>query len=202
MRDVRRLGLTLATAWLAATPALADPQTSATPSDAPVAQPTAATAEADDTDAQIAAWTNGPGQAKGQQLQNDAPSPPRQVHGEAGVAFGNHGYREGYVYADVPIGRNSDLGIGVDDAQFKTPYGRNVNNKSLSLSLSLNTGAGRAGPGSCRAATMPMDGRYLEPLWVAQAHGEALARDQADCEAAQGAANAPLQANPPVRAAE
>ena len=197
MRTMERFGLVvMAAAAFVTTPVLADPQ----PSDTPVAQPSAAAAQTDNTDAQIAAWTNGPGQG---QPQADGPAPPRQIHGEAGVGFGSRGYREGYVYADIPIGQNSDLGVGVDDTQFKTPRGRNVNSKSLALSLTINTG-GERGPGGCRAATMPMDSRYLEPMWVAQAHGEALARDQADCEAAQtsAAANTPPPAATPARAAE
>jgi hypothetical protein len=197
------LSVMLSTVLLATTPALAVAQAPAAPapaqptSDAPVSQPQAAATQDDTIDAQIAAWTNSP-QGGQPPAQADGTTPPRQIHGEAGLSFGNHGYREGYVYADIPIGQNSDLGVGVDDGQFKARNGRTVENKSLFLSLSIGTGDKR-GPGGCRAAPMAMDGRYLEPMWIAQAHGEALARDQADCEAARANdANAPGP-NPNVR---
>jgi hypothetical protein len=180
-----------------------DPSLSAPANTAPavagvVAQPQSAAAQDDAIDAQIAAWSNGssqtgpgqggpgqggPGQGAPTQLglgQADDAAPPRQIHGEAGAAFGNHGYRSGYVTADIPIGQTSDLGVGVSDSQYQFRHGGAVNNKSLFISLSLGTGSAAATAG-CRSQTIPTDGRYLEPMWEAQAHGEALARDQQGC---------------------
>ena len=153
-----------------------------------VAQPQSAAAQDDAIDAQIAAWSNGPAQGPGGQGapaqigpgQDDGVAPPRQIHGQAGVAFGNHGYRSGYVTADIPIGQTSDLGVGVSDSQYQFRHGGTANNKSLFISLSLGTGNNAATAG-CRSQTIPTDGRYLEPMWEAQAHGEALARDQQGC---------------------
>jgi hypothetical protein len=183
----------LSIAGAAAAQTAPDPSMSAPASTAPsvagvVAQPQSAAAQDDAIDAQIAAWSNGPsqsgaGQGAPAQLglgQPDDATQPRQIHGQAGVAFGNHGYRSGYVTADIPIGQTSDLGVGVSDSQYQFRHGGTVNNKSLFISLSLGTGSS-AGSAGCRSQTIPTDGRYLEPMWEAQAHGEALARDQQGC---------------------
>ncbi len=146
-----------------------------------IGQPQAAAAQSDSIDQQIAAWTQGPaaagdGSAKGDQGQ----APPRQIHGEAGVSFGSSGYRAGYIATDIPIGKDSDLGIAVGKSQIKPKHFGTITDKSLAISLTLG-GGGQGVPINCGSPTVAMDGRYLEPVWVSRMHGEALARDQAEC---------------------
>ena len=151
--------------------------------DTAISQPQAATAQSDAVDAQIAAWTQTPDADK-----NDASKAgiveivPRQIHGEAGVAFGSNGYRAGYITTDIPLGRNSDLGIAVSESQIKPKHFGTINDKSLAISLNIGGGAGQGVPINCGSPTVAMDGRYLEPLWVSHRNGEALARDQMGCE--------------------
>jgi hypothetical protein len=162
---------------------------------AAIAQPQAATAQGDSTDAQIAAWTQTPDGAAdgGADKAGIVEIQPRQIHGEAGVSIGSNGYRSGYITTDIPIGRDSDLGIAVGESQFKPKHFGQQTSKTLAISL--NIGAGDlGGTVNCRSPTIPMDGRYLEPLWVSHMRGEALARDQLGCEGAPGPA--PAQARP------
>jgi hypothetical protein len=163
-----------------------------------IAQPQAATAQGDSTDAQIAAWTQTPDgeAADGANKAGIVEIQPRQIHGEAGVAIGSSGYRSGYITTDIPIGRDSDLGIAVGEEQIKPKHFGTQTNKTLAISL--NIGAGDlGGTVNCRSPTIAMDGRYLEPLWVSHMHGEALARDQVGCEGAPGPGPASAQASPP-----
>jgi hypothetical protein len=153
-----------------------------------VAQPQAASTQNDSIDAQIAAWTKAPGVADDSAASaNPGPSAPRQIHGEAGVAFGSNGYRAGYIATDIPLGKDSDLGIAVGESQIKPKHFGTLTNKSLAISLTI--GNGGFGPSiNCGSPTAPMDGRYLEPVWVSRMHGEALARDQAECAGPVGVA--------------
>ena len=156
-------------------------QTGDAPSSAAIGQPQAAAAQNDSIDQQIAAWTQGPASGNGGAPQGDqGPAPPRQIHGEAGVAFGSSGYRAGYITTDIPIGKDSDLGISVGESQIKPKHFGEITNKSLAISLRIG-GGDLGGPINCASPTMAMDGRYLEPVWEARMHGEALARDQASC---------------------
>ena len=150
-----------------------------------IAQPQAATAQGDATDAQIAAWTQTPDGAVDANKAGIVEIQPRQIHGEAGVSIGSSGYRAGYITTDIPIGRDSDLGIAVGEEQIKPKHFGTQTNKTLAISL--NIGAGDlGGTVNCRSPTIAMDGRYLEPLWVSRMHGEALARDQLGCDGAPG----------------
>jgi hypothetical protein len=168
------------------------------PSDASavIAQPQAASAANDSVDQQIAAWTQSPN-GDGSNAPAGGPAPPRQIHGEAGVAFGSSGYRSGYISTDIPIGKDSDLGIAVGDTEFKPKHFGKVSEKSLAISLRIG-GGDLGAPINCGSPTMAMDGRYLEPVWLARQRGEALARDQASCA---GPAVDPM-AGPPQGARE
>ena len=159
-------------------PQAASPQTQAqaqadsAPSSGAIGQPQAAAAQDDSIDQQIAAWTQGPASGDGGPPQGDqGPAPPRQIHGEAGVAFGSSGYRAGYITTDIPIGKDSDLGIAVGESQIKPKHFGEITNKSLAISLTIG-GGGQGGPINCGSPTVAMDGRYLEPVWVARMHGE------------------------------
>jgi hypothetical protein len=146
-----------------------------------VAQPQAAAAQSDSIDSQIAAWTQAPPQS-GDGSANPANAGPRQIHGEAGLAFGSSGYRAGYITTDIPIGKDSDLGIAVGESEFKPKHFGTIKNQSLAISLRI--GGGNDAPlASCGGETIRTDERYLEPLWVARQRGAALARDQQDCAA-------------------
>jgi hypothetical protein len=179
---------------------------SAAPTDSgAIAQPQAATAQGDAVDAQIAAWTQTPDGAAdgGANKAGIVEIQPRQIHGEAGVAIGSNGYRSGYITTDIPIGKDSDLGIAVGESQIKPKHFGKQTDKTLAISL--NIGAGDlGGTVNCSSPTIAMDGRYLEPLWVSHMRGEALARDQLGCDGAQGPGPAGAQppASPPFRSAE
>ena len=166
------VGLSAGSVWAQAAPA----------PDAPVSQPQAATAQSDAVDAQIAAWTQTPDAADSDPSKAGIVEiVPRQIHGEAGVAFGSNGYRSGYITTDIPLGKNSDLGITVGESQIKPKHFGTVTDKSLAISL--NIGGGNFGPSvNCGSPTAAMDGRYLEPAWISRRNGEALARDQIGCE--------------------
>jgi hypothetical protein len=142
-----------------------------------VAQPSAATAQSDSIDSQIAAWTQAP---PGDAAAAGGVAPPRQIHGEAGVSVGSSGYRSGYVSADIPIGKDSDLGIAVGESEFKPKHFGTIKDQSLAISLRIGNG-GNSPPPACAGETLPVDGRYLEPLWVAHERGAQLARDQQNC---------------------
>jgi hypothetical protein len=169
-----------------------------------IAQPQAAAEQSDSIDAQIAAWTNAPAVADDGSAKPDAgPPPPRQIHGEAGVAVGSNGYRAGYISTDIPLGRDSDLGIAVGESEIKPKHFGTIKDKSLAISLSI--GGGDLGPSiNCGSPTVAMDGRYLEPVWVSRMHGEALARDQMGCGGGPYAApyGAPASGRPPAPATE
>jgi hypothetical protein len=149
----------------------------------PSAAPQANAAAQDDLDAQIAAWTKAPDPAAAAAGGGDQPAPPRQIHGEAGVSVGSSGYRAGYITTDIPIGKDSDLGLAVGESEIKPKHFGTITNKSLAVSLNIGAGDLGGGVKRCSGATAPTDGRYLEPVWVSRMHGEALARDQADCAA-------------------
>ena len=152
-----------------------------------IAQPQTTTAQSDQVDAQIAAWTKTPdaAAADGVNKAGIVEIQPRQIHGEAGVSFGSNGYRAGYIATDIPIGKDSDLGIAVGESQFKPKHYGTQTNKFLAISL--NIGGGDLGGGvNCRSPTIAMDGRYLEPMWVSHMRGEALARDQMACDGPPG----------------
>ena len=161
--------------------AVAQPAPTQASSDASgvIAQPQAASAANDAVDQQIAAWTQSPA-ADGSGAQAQGQAPPRQIHGEAGVAFGSSGYRSGYISTDIPIGKNSDLGIAVGETEFKPKHFGKITDKSLAISLRIGGDNGSA-PINCGSPTMAMDGRYLEPVWLARQRGDAFARDQASC---------------------
>jgi hypothetical protein len=165
-----------------------------------IAQPQAATAQGDATDAQIAAWTQTPdgAAADGANKAGIVEIQPRQIHGEAGVSIGSSGYRSGYITTDIPIGRDSDLGIAVGEEQIKPKHFGTQTNKTLAISLNIGSGD-LGGTVNCRSPTIAMDGRYLEPLWVSHMRGEALARDQVGCDGAPGPAPASAQTSNPSR---
>lgn len=156
--------------------------TPADPSASVIAQPQAASAQSDNIDQQIAVWTQDPAAANAAAAQTSGQTPPRQIHGEAGVAFGSSGYRSAYIATDIPIGQNSDLGVAVGETDFKPKHYGEIRNRSLAISLNIG-GSSNGAPVNCGSPTVAMDGRYLEPLWVARSRGEALARDQAACGA-------------------
>ena len=170
-----------------------------------IAQPQATTAQSDSTDAQIAAWTQTPdaAAADGANKAGIVEIQPRQIHGEAGVSIGSNGYRSGYIATDIPIGKDSDLGIAVGESQIKPKHFGTQTDKSLAISLNIGSGD-LGGTVNCRSPTVAMDGRYLEPVWVSHMRGEALARDQMGCEGAPGPAPADVKAPNPasVRPAE
>jgi hypothetical protein len=138
----------------------------------------AAVAQTDTTDAQIAAWTAAPPPSPTDAPAKGEAAAPRQIHGEAGAAIGSDGYRSGYVTTDIPIGANSDLGLGVSESQIKLKHGPTLTNQSLALSLSL--GKQTAPPSDC-GRSLRVNNQNVEPLWVSHLRGAPLAPGEDAC---------------------
>jgi hypothetical protein len=147
---------------------------------APVIAPTAAAAaQADTTDAQIAAWTAAPPPSPTDALVKGDAAGPRQIHGEAGVSIGSSGYRSGYVAADIPIGTDSSLGVAVSESQLKLKHGPTLKNQSLAVSLRLG---GEGGPSPDCGRSLRVNNQNVEPLWVSNLRGAPLAPGVGACD--------------------
>jgi hypothetical protein len=103
--------------------------------------------------------------------------PERQIHGQVGVAVGTGGYRSAYVQSDIPVGRNGNLSIFVQQTQGGRGHGYGYGNgygygydggygygahsgQSLGLSLDLS---GKARPADCRQGSSDRTARRFDP---------------------------------------
>lgn len=97
--------------------------------------------------------------------------PARQTHGQVGVAVGTGGYRSAYVQSNIPVGRDGNLSIFVQQTQggrghgygygYDTGYGYGGHSRqSLGLSLDLS---GRARPADCRQGSSDRTARRFDP---------------------------------------
>lgn len=105
--------------------------------------------------------------------------PERQIHGQVGVAVGTGGYRSAYVQSDIPVGRNGNLSLFVQQTQggrghgdgygYGNGYGYGYegaydygghSGRSLGLSLDLS---GPARPADCRRSAWDRTAQRAEP---------------------------------------
>jgi len=108
-------------------------------------------------------------------LDRQEDRPPRQIHGQVGVAVGTGGYRSAYVQSDIPVGRDGNLSIFVQETQggrghgygcgsgngYDSGYGYGAHpGRSLGLSLDLS-GPGRAA--DCRQGPWDRTAQRGEP---------------------------------------
>ena len=93
-------------------------------------------------------------------LDRQEERPPRQVHGQVGVAVGTGGYRSAYGQSDIPVGRDGNLSVFVQRTQggrghgygygsgYRNGYGYGGHSgQSLGLSLDFS---GSAWAADCR----------------------------------------------------
>jgi len=126
------------------------------PATSPAKPPAAPMTTGEQIDAYLRASPTTPWQdAEGLDRQEDRPL--RQVHGQVGVAVGTGGYRSAFVQSDIPVGRDGNLSIYVQQTQggrghgygYGSGYGNGYgygghSGQSLGLSLDFS--------GSARAA--------------------------------------------------
>jgi hypothetical protein len=150
----------------------------------------AAGAPTSPTDTSLSRWLDDAPPVAGQTAngqnpngQNAAPtSLVRQIHGEASVSVGTGGYRDVYLAATMPIGKDSALGVAVEDAQLPRPW----KGEARSLYVNLAVGGASTAPADCDAAVHVGD-RYLQPLWVSQFRDPVGRGDDLRCLAAEPA---------------
>ena len=95
---------------------------------------------------------------------DDQPAPPdKAIHGEVGFGVGNHGYREAYGVATMPLGNHGSATVAVDETQSRA-WGRGMNGHSLALSLAFGDAAVQAPPADQCYRRLTSD-RYIDPLW-------------------------------------
>ncbi len=94
---------------------------------------------------------------------------PRQVHGQVGGTVGTGGYRSAFVQSDIPVGRDGNLSIFVQQTQggrghgygYDSGYGYGgYSGQSLGLSLDFS---GRARAADCRQGAWDHTARRGEP---------------------------------------
>ena len=102
----------------------------------------------------------------------------KAIHGEFGVAAGNHGYREAYGVATMPLGDHGSATVAVDDTQGRF-WGRNYNARSLAVSLAFGDAAGPPHPVNPCDPHLRSDHRYVEPLWVTRMREDRIAQGKA-----------------------
>lgn len=95
---------------------------------------------------------------------------PRAAHGYVSVGVGSNGYRDFSAGAVMPVGKNSELGVAIDDEQFSYRH-RKFEQRNLAVSLAI--GGAHAAPEDCASAIRVGD-HYVEPLWATQIRGSAL----------------------------
>ncbi len=102
-------------------------------------------------------------------LDRQEDRPARQIHGQVGVAVGTGGYRSAYVQSDIPVGRDGNLSIFVQETQFGRGHGHGYDSgygygaqsgRSLGLSLDLSGPARAAG---CRQDSWDRTAQRGEP---------------------------------------
>jgi len=102
-------------------------------------------------------------------LDRQGDEPPRQVHGEVGVAVGTGGYRSAYVQSDIPVGRDGNLSIFVQQTQggrghgygYGSGYGNGYGyggHSGQSLGLSLDFSGSARAP-DCRQGALDRTAR-------------------------------------------
>ena len=156
---------------------------------APDVVATAAGAPTSPTDTSLSRWLDDappvagqPANAQGANGRNTwrRPLSIRQIHGEASVSIGTGGYRDIYLAATMPIGKDSALGVAVEDTQLPKPW----KGEARSLYVNLAVGGASAAPADCDAAVHVGD-RYLQPLWVRQFRDPVGPGDDLRCLAAE-----------------
>ncbi len=194
LRIVMMMGLALAASSARAqttdSATASDEMVVATPHPAAVPTATAAAKTTTDskpltTDEQVKAWIADAPKLDREPLTNQADATaPRQVHGSAGVSVGSNGYSSAYVSSLIPIGKDSTLGIAVEQAnwggttvdhgRYRLPKGR-----SQSVAVSLQVGNGNETvPNGCPGF---MDGgRYVEPVWWSRLHPDQTCTTETD----------------------
>jgi hypothetical protein len=155
---------------------------------APDVVATAAGTPTSPTDSSLSRWLDDAPPVAGQTAngqtangQNGAQTPlVRQIHGEASVSVGTGGYRDLYLAATMPIGKDSALGVAIEDTQLPKPW----KGEARSLYVNLAVGGASAAPADCDAAVHVGD-RYLQPLWVRQFRDPVTPGDDLRCLAAE-----------------
>ncbi len=139
------------------------------------------------TDENIARFLQDEGKAAPDQGPGlgDAEGPPprdKAIHGEMGFSVGNHGYREGYGVAVIPLGDRGTATVAVDAGQVQV-RGRSFNNRSVALRLALGDFAGPEGFVGPRDVCdfSPHGHAYLEPDWYVRMRQDQLAQQGRPC---------------------
>ena len=155
-------------------------QEAPTPAPANASSDAVSTASAKDTDALIQEWLKGPSASVDTSRGPAAEEPLRDkaIHGEVGFSVGNHGYREAYGVANIPLGEHADATVAVDTAQAHY-HGRDYNSRTFGLNLAFGPHAGAPREGLDCAALK--SGRYVEPLWVTEMRRQQPGGLAADC---------------------
>lgn len=181
---------------LAADEAVATASKAVAPATSPALPVAVAPSRPMTTQEQVDAWLAPPQAVDPAYRDEDAPNrEPRQVHGMVSATIGTGGYRSAYVSTVIPLGETATLGLAVGQTDYgntaryidgygagygydQGPYagviggGRHAGRlarggKSQSVAISLAFGQERdAGDSDC-APGFRVDGRYVEPLWVA-----------------------------------
>lgn len=107
--------------------------------------------------------------ADAEALDRQEGRPERQIHGQVGVAVGTGGYRSAYVQSDIPLGRDGNLSIFVQQTQggrghaygYDSGYGYGGHSgQSLGLSLDLS---GPARAPDCRRTAWDRAAQRADP---------------------------------------
>lgn len=157
-------------------------QSSSTSDQAPMA-----TSRAKTTDDNISRFLQDDGKVASDQGPGlgDAEGPPprdKAIHGEMGFSVGNHGYREGYGVAVIPLGDRGTATVAVDSAQIQM-RGHSFNNRSVALRLALGDAAGPVGfGGPIDVCSFSHHGHAdLEPDWYIRMRQDQLAQQGRPC---------------------
>ena len=161
---------------------------SSSTSDSAADQAPMATSGAKATDENISRFLQDEGKAapdRGPGLGDAEGPPPRDkaIHGEMGFSVGNHGYREGYGVAVIPLGDRGTATVAVDAGQVQM-RGRSYNNRSVAVRLALGDFAGPegfAGPRDVCDFSRHGGHAYLEPDWYIRMRQDQLAQQGRPC---------------------
>lgn len=146
------------------------------PATSPPKPPAAPMTTSEQIDAYLRASPTTPWQ-DAEALDRQEDRPPRQVHGQVGVAVGTGGYRSAYVQSDIPVGRDGNLSIFVQQTQGGRGHGYGYGNgygygydggygygghsgQSLGLSLDLS---GPTRTADCRQRAWDRNAQRGEP---------------------------------------
>ena len=146
-----------------------------------------ATTGAKATDENISRFLQDEGKAppdQGPGLGDAGGPPPRDkaIHGEMGFSVGNHGYREGYGVAVIPLGDRGTATVAVDAGQIQM-RGRSYNNRSVAVRLAFGDFAGPEGFAGPRDVCdfSHRGNAYLEPDWYIRMRQDQLAQQGRPC---------------------